>query len=155
LPRRIDRPACSLLPRARRRGEGAHGFTLLEVLVALAIAGMALAALFAAGSSGLFAADTAARTEEALERAQSHLAAVGQDVALLPGKSAGDDGGGYRWHLSVRPLASRSMLSGNGIFAAAAATTLYDVAVAISWREGGRERRVVLRTLRLGGTQTP
>lgn len=155
MPRCIDRPASSTLSRARRREQGARGFTLLEVLVALAIAGMALAALFAAGSSGLFATDAAARTEEALERAQSHLAAVGQDVALLPGNSAGDDGGGYRWHLSVRPLASRRTSTGNGIFGSAATTTLYDVEVAISWREGGRERRVALRTLRLSGTGTP
>jgi hypothetical protein len=31
-------------------------------------------------------------------------------------------------------------------------TTLYEVDVAISWRTGGRERRVALRTLRLAST---
>jgi general secretion pathway protein I len=133
-----------------RRSES--GFTLLEVLVALALAGLALAGLFAAGSTGLFAGDTAARAEEALERAQSHLAAVGRDAALLTGTVEGDDGGGYRWHLSVTPVASRTLSSANGVFGPTATTTLYDVAVAISWREGGRERRVALHTLRLAGT---
>ena len=126
------------------------GFTLLEVLVALVIAGMALAALFAAGSSGLFATDAATRAEEALERAQSHLAAAGRDAALLPGNSSGEDGGGYRWHLVVRPLESRRLSPGNGVFGSAATATLYEVEVAISWREGGHGRRVALRTLRLG-----
>lgn len=139
------------------RGDGReHGFTLLEVLVALAIAGLALTALFTAGSSGLFATDTATRAEEALERAQSHLAAVGRDAALLPGNSSGDDGGGYRWHLRVRPLASRRLSAGNGVFGTATTATLYEIEVAISWRQGGRERRVVLRTLRLANAaQTP
>jgi len=128
------------------------GFTLLEVLVALAIAGLALAGLFAAGSGGLFASDTAAQAEEALERAQSHLAAVGRDAALLPAESSGDDGGGYRWHLSVRPVASRRLSSANGVFGPVTTTTLYEVDVVISWRSGGHERRVALRTLRLAST---
>jgi general secretion pathway protein I len=138
------------LPRgSREKEENGHGFTLLEVLVALAIAGLALVGLFAAGGGGLFATETAARAEEALERAQSHLAAVGRDAALSSGSSSGDDGGGYHWQLSMRPLASRRISSANGIFGTATTTTLYDVEIVVSWRSGGRERRVGLRTLRL------
>src|SRR5690348_3248940 len=92
--------------RGRRRPRAA-GFTLLEVIVALAIAGLAFAALFRAGGTGLFAVDTAGRVEEAVARAQSHLAAVGREAALLQGDSNGDDGGGYHWWLRVRPLAER------------------------------------------------
>ena len=62
------------------------GFTLLEVIVAFAIASLALVGLFQAGSGGVFAVDTAARAEEALQRAQSHLAAVGRDAALVAGR---------------------------------------------------------------------
>ncbi|HJU16489.1 MAG TPA: prepilin-type N-terminal cleavage/methylation domain-containing protein [Stellaceae bacterium] len=127
------------------------GFTLLEVLVALAIAGLALAGLFAAGGTGLFAADTAARAEEALERAQSHLAALGRDGALHAGDSAGEDGGGYRWQLHVHPVASRRVAPANGVFGSAGTTTLYEVEVVISWRAGGHTRRVALRSLRLAG----
>ncbi|MGH7039639.1 MAG: prepilin-type N-terminal cleavage/methylation domain-containing protein [Stellaceae bacterium] len=134
---------------------GAHGFTLLEVLVALAIAALALVALFSAGSSGLFASDRATRAEVALERAQSHLAAVGRDAALLPANASGDDGGGYRWHLAVRPLESRRVSPGNGVFGPATTATLYQITVAVSWRQGGHERRVVLRTLRLAAAGSP
>ena len=67
------------------RAAAATGFTLLEVVVALAIAALALVGLFQAGSGGLFAVDTAARAEEAIQRAQSHLAAVGRDAALVQG----------------------------------------------------------------------
>jgi len=36
------------------------------------------------------------RTDEAIERAQSHLAAFGRAGAITPGEMAGDDGSGYR-----------------------------------------------------------
>src|ERR1700757_2875282 len=102
-----DRHAPTLpLPRALGRGR-VGGFTLLEVVVALAIAGLALVGLFRAGSEGLFAVDAATRAEEAVQRAQSHLAAVGRNAALTEGEFNGDDGGGYRWRLRVTPVSSR------------------------------------------------
>jgi general secretion pathway protein I len=124
------------------------GFTLLEVVVALAIAGLALVGLFRAGSGGLLAVDTAARAEEAVQRAQSHLAAVGRDAALVEGEFTGDDGAGYRWTLRVRPLTTRQSLGQDGI--SPATTTLFSVEVAISWPARAGERSVVLRTSRLG-----
>ena len=123
------------------------GFTLLEVLVALAIAGLALIVLFRAGGEGLFAVDTASRAEEAVERAQSHLAAVGRDAALLQGDFHGNDGGGYRWNLSIKPVARRQVQARSG--SPAFTTTLYDVDVTISWPGHGHDRAVVLRTERV------
>lgn len=131
------------------RGRRAHGFTLLEVLVALAIAGLAFIGLFQAGSGGMFAADTAARAEEAVQRAQSHLAAVGRDAALVEGEFTDDDGGGYQWRLRVRPVGSRQ-LSPAGGGDSTAALTLFDVEVAILWPGRNGARSVVLKTLRLG-----
>jgi general secretion pathway protein I len=124
------------------------GFTLLEVVVAVAIAGLALVGLFQAGSGGLFTTDNAARAEEALQRAQSHLAALGSDAALIEGDQSGDDGGGFRWRLVVEPQAQRPGFAADGT--PGATTTLYAVAVSIAWQSHGHERSVVLRTLRLG-----
>jgi general secretion pathway protein I len=125
-----------------------NGFTLLEVVVALAIAGLALVGLFHAGSGGLFAVDAAAKAEEAVQRAQSHLAAVGRDAAMAEGEFTGDDGAGYRWTLRVRPLSTRQSPGQDGSLSAT--TTLFSVEVAISWPGRAGERSVVLRTLRLG-----
>ena len=124
------------------------GFTLLEVVVALAIAAIALVGLFQAGSGGMFAVDTAARAQEAVQRAQSHLAAVGRDAALVQGDFTDDDGGGYRWQLRVRPVATHQALAPGGN--AAVPATLYDVEVASSWPGRSGDRSVVLKTLRLG-----
>lgn len=123
-----------------------RGFTLLETLVAFVIAALALAVLFRAGGDGLVAVATASRFEEAVQRAQSHLAAVGRDVALLQGESEGDDGGGYRWRLRIVPAAGWNRQPG----AAAGSVTLFDVEVAVSWRAPVAERSVTLRTRRIG-----
>ena len=88
---------------ARERGQQ-KGFTLLEVVVATAIAGLALVGLFKAGTAGVFAGNTASRVEEAIERAQSHLAAFGREGAVVASELEGEDGGGYRWRLRAIPL---------------------------------------------------
>jgi general secretion pathway protein I len=118
--------------------------------VALAIAGLALVGMFEAGGTGLFAADTAARAEEAVERAQSRLAAVGRNAALTAGQFADDDGGGFRWRLSVTPTATRQIPGPDGT--SMSNITLFAVTVEVSWRDRGRERRIALKTLRLGIT---
>jgi len=128
------------------------GFTLLEVVVALAIAAVALVGLFQAGSGGLFAVDTAARVQEAVQRAQSHLAAVGRDAALVEGDFTDEDGGGFRWRLQVRPVGSRQVLTAGAN--ANETQTLFDVEVAISWPGHSGDRAVVLKTLRLGTATT-
>jgi len=132
---------------AAGRKRRAAGFTLLEVVVALAIAGLALIGFFQAGSSGLLAADSAGRVGEAIERAQSHLAALGQSNGVAEGEIEGDDGGGYHWRLRARPIASQQTAA---IDQPGSPMTLLDIEVEISWRAWGRDRLVVLNTRRLG-----
>ena len=126
------------------------GFTLLEVVVALAIAALAIVGLFQAASGGLLAVSTAGRVEEAVQRAQSHLAAVGRSAALIQGEFTDDDGGGYHWRLRSRPVATRQVAAADGN--ATASATLFDVEVAISWPGRSGERSVVLKTMRLSAT---
>jgi general secretion pathway protein I len=126
----------------------ARGFTLLEVLVALVIAGLALAALFRAAGIGLLAVDTATRAEEAVERARSHLDALGRDLSLRQGDFAGEDGGGYHWQIRIRPVATLQALQTNG--APTLTNTLFDVGVTVSWPGRGHDRAVSLKTRRIG-----
>jgi general secretion pathway protein I len=137
------------------------GFTLLEVMVALVIAAIALAVLFQGASAGVLSADTAGRYEIALSRARSHLAAIGEASGLAPVNQDGDDGAGFHWALRVAPVASAPIsaafaTSGTGAAdqapegVAGPRLTLYDVQVTISWMAGGHKRRVRLDSRRLG-----
>ena len=126
------------------------GFTLLEVLVAFAIAAPALALLFGQGVQSVTAAQAAARYQEAISRAQSRLDAL-PDQALEAGVRDGEDGHGFHWRTRIAAAASipaqRQVSPGS---AYAAGTTLYDVTVEVSWAGGGGRRGVTLGTRRLG-----
>jgi len=127
------------------------GFTLLEVLVALVIAGLALSVLFQGTAAGLATTQVAGRYEEALERARSHVAALAAAGALAPVDETGDDGGGYRWRHRVAVVASETPGGPGPSGPRAPTVALYAVSVAITWTaEGGRQRSVALDTERLG-----
>jgi general secretion pathway protein I len=122
-----------------------HGFTLLEVLVAFVIAALALGVLFQGSAGGLRSTQVAGRYEEAVARARSHLAAMGTNSSLIPGKREGDDGDGFHWQVQVRPLATAR--------AAGGPVELYAVSVAVSWMDGatdGSRRVVQLNSDRIG-----
>ncbi|MFI4986210.1 MAG: prepilin-type N-terminal cleavage/methylation domain-containing protein [Alphaproteobacteria bacterium] len=122
-----------------------RGFTLLEVVVALAIAALALAALFQAASGGLDNVATAQHYLTAARKAQNLLAVTGVVSPLAAGVRTGDDGG-YRWQVAVKPvIAGRRAVSGSP-----AVPTLFSIAVRVSWRQGLVTRRVLLETQHLG-----
>ena len=128
---------------ARRR----HGFTLLEVLVALAISALGVGALVEAASGGLTHVVVATQYLTALHHAQSHLASVGVETALAAGEQDGDDGDGYHWRIKITPVLAGARAADVG----RALPSLYAVEVAVRWRRGLVARTVALDTLRLGG----
>jgi general secretion pathway protein I len=130
-----------------------RGFTLLEVIIALIIAGMAAVALFEAAGSGLHETQTASMYDQAIVRAKSRLASATHGTNLAAGDWRGDDGGGFHWRLRMAPLASTS-LRPVGVAGPRAASSipvvLYSVSVWIGWDDGGRERDVRLDTEQIG-----
>lgn len=92
-----DRPAS--LPRRR-------GFTLLEVLVALAVAAIALAALARAGSQTLSAQAVLEERTLALWVADNVLGEMRLETGLLPGRRQGQARMGERdwyWSALIQP----------------------------------------------------
>lgn len=117
---------------------------MVEVLVALAIVGLALGALAAAFGNALTAHETAADAEAALALAEEHLALAA--AAPRPGSAGGNFAGRFAWRTTVARY-------DDGDKAAAPALSLpvlYRVAVSVVWRDGRRSREVTLSTLRLG-----
>jgi len=124
-----------------------QGFALLEVLVALSIAVLALAALFQLGFSGLHSTQAASHYEQAVARARSRLTLAVHAKPLISGVWDGDDGGGFTWHLQVAPIARTMVRPEFGVTARGSTTfplTLYAVGVSIAWRDGDRVRHVDL-----------
>ena len=128
------------------------GFTLIEVLVALAIVAIAFVGTLGVFSGGLSRLDHDHNTQYALLIAQSQLARVGQDIALQDREIAGhgidsqgldsqdderDDG--FTWHIAITPY-------GGG----AGSLFGHRVVVTVSWNEGWQKREVRLETVRLG-----
>ena len=120
------------------------GFTLIEVLVALAIAGLGLALLVAATGAGLESSTAAARHIQAASQAQSRLAQVGLTLPLKKGEYFGDEVGGFHWRVHIGDSISHASAGG------AAALALYPVTVTESWREGAEQKRLSLYSERVG-----
>ena len=120
-----------------------RGFTLLEVLVAFVIAALALGVLFRGTLGGLRTAQVASRYEEAVTRAQSHLAALTAG-GLTPGDRQGEDGNGFHWRVRIAPVG----LTDTG------SSALYAVNVSVSWMDGSR-RSVELDSERIGLAPRP
>ncbi|MBW4025166.1 MAG: prepilin-type N-terminal cleavage/methylation domain-containing protein [Proteobacteria bacterium] len=130
------------------------GFTILEVLVALVIAALALGALFSGAISGLRSAQLSVDYADAVARARSHLAVVGIGAPMVAMTQEGDDGDGFRWRLRIRPLATITLASQADALAAAGTppprVALYSVSVVITWTKDGGMRQVQLKTERIG-----
>jgi general secretion pathway protein I len=128
--------------------------TLLEVIIALIIAGMAAVGLFEAAGTGLHATQTASLYDQAVVRAKSRLAAATHGTKLAAGDWRGDDGGGFHWRLHVAPLATAAVRP-TGLAGPRAAQSipvvLYGVSVLVGWTEGGTSRDVRLDTEQVGG----
>jgi general secretion pathway protein I len=124
-----------------------RGFTLLEVLIAFVIAALALGVMFEAAVGALHASHTAAQYDEAVTRARSRLAMATSGGALMPGDWTGDDGGGYRWHLHIAPIASSTPNPGVG---SPMPLALYSVSVTVTWPDGDQTREVRLVSEQIG-----
>jgi general secretion pathway protein I len=130
-----------------------RGFTLLEAIIAFAIAALALGVMFRAAGGGVMAVATAGRYEEAVSRAKSHMAAIGRDGPLTETTAEGDDGSGYHWRIRVVAVGTANPATNTPapfLQASARRPTLFSVEVGVSWTESGRKRELLLQSQRLG-----
>ena|ERR1700730_16399905 len=79
-----------------------RGFTLIEILVALIIAGIGLAALMGLMSSGLRLSGDSTRVARETSLARSALERFGSDLPVEPGIMAGEMSEGFRWRSEIR-----------------------------------------------------
>jgi general secretion pathway protein I len=125
----------------------AAGFTLVEVIVAIAILSLALGVLLNAISGGLRTTSQAERMAEAGSLAQSLLAQVGTELPIRPGQSTGEFPDGFRWRLSMQSFGDATEREVWPVGA-------YTISAEVSWDDGAPPRSYALTTLRLGPKDT-
>jgi general secretion pathway protein I len=133
--------------RPRRRGNPEAGFTLIEIVVAFAVAALLLGALYQIFSTALRSGATAEHYSRAVLLAESALEASGAALDLAALDELEQIGGRYERRTRVR--ARPDLVSGSrdgGVM-------LYEVEVSVTWNEGPRTRSVELSSLRLGAAR--
>ena len=141
-----------------RRGDGMvrvatgrssqRGYTLLEIIVAFAVLGLALTLLLGTLSGSTRQVRWAADSGRAALHAQSLLDETGVGEVLKPGRRAGEfEGGRYRWVLDVAPHVDRSRPPPRTVDAFA--PQLLQLQLTVLWGEGGPRERLQLQSLRL------
>jgi general secretion pathway protein I len=116
------------------------GFTLVEVLVALAILAIAFGFAFRALSGGFDRLDRDQKNADALLLAQSTLARVGHDIALADGAVDGRTNDGFWWQIATAPYGDTQDLPPGRLIG-------HRVEVTIAWSERHQRREVRLTSL--------
>ncbi len=135
---------------SKRAKPSERGFTLLEVLVAFAIASLGLMGLFRSSSAGLGNVAIAGRTIEATGLAQAMLATIGQTAPLVSGTATGAGPGDYTWQSTVTLDRSSPPAAGG-----TARTGLYRVEIVVAWPAGRGQRTVGLSGYRTAPDERP
>jgi general secretion pathway protein I len=124
------------------------GFSLIEVLVALVIVGLAMTAIAGVFGNGLVGHRTASDAETALALAEERLALAAATATLRAGSDGGVFAGRFAWQTTVSRYEDRDDVK--QAVQSNATLVLYRIAVDIAWRDGRRSRQLALSTLRLG-----
>ena len=139
------------MPSCRPR-PAAAGFSLIETLVALAIVGMALAAIAQVFGTGLLGHRVSEAAATALTLAESQIATASA-APLAPRQSEGNFAENFHWRLTVALFDDPQKKLAGLSTEPAATLRLYRISVAVDWRDGWRQRQLALSTLRLGPAQ--
>lgn len=129
--------------RASRR----RGFTLIEVVAALAVLAVAVGLCLQIATSALRQTRQAAEHTQAALLAQSLLDAAGTGERIRPGRTSGRLDEGYRWELEVTPYEGDLVREG-ALVPTLLAVRLYRLELSLSWDVGRDQRTVRFSTLR-------
>ncbi|MGL4397059.1 MAG: prepilin-type N-terminal cleavage/methylation domain-containing protein [Hyphomicrobium sp.] len=135
----------AMMPMERHDVRTDSGFTLIEVLVSIAVLVVAVSVLQTGFGGGWRTMRAADQEWQALMIAKSRLAASGIETPLEAGTSASDVAGQYRWRVIVEPVA------GNVADADAALPKGFWTIAEVRWNDGraASERQIRLKTFKL------
>jgi len=127
------------------------GFTLLEVMVALAILGIGIVTVLELFAGGLRLGVKASRYTQATIYAQNVMSRLFAQTSLDDGEESGELPGGYAWRSRIQeihPDDDRSRLQPNRQNQTDL-VHLKELEVSVSWSENRGEQSLVLHSLRM------
>ncbi len=131
--RRSIYPAKPLTPKG--------GFTLLEVLVALAVLGIALAVIFQLFSANLRGLTAADEYVNAVIKAESKMREILDDNALEEKTWSEDTGDGYKIDAAITSAAPERTED--------LQVKLLEINISVRWTSGFKERTTTLKAMKL------
>lgn len=119
------------------------GFTLLEVVVAMAIVGLGVVTLFEIFSLGLRLGTKSSERTQAIAYSRQAIDEFLTRRTVNEGVSEGSFGEKYRWRLQVKPLQEHGQLSSS------TGWDLKEITLKMRFQEREGEKEVEMKTLRL------
>jgi general secretion pathway protein I len=129
---------------------GHRGFTLLEVLVALTILGLGIVTLLQIFSQGLRLGARSAVRSETVSSAARVMDGLLAQKQLAEGSQSGTVGNGGRWNAQVQAVRDATPALN-----LASSWELKEVALEMTVNDGGIDRRIDFKTLRLTKKGSP
>ena len=144
-------PKATTFPGGRGAGR-AHGFSLLEVLVAFTLFSLAMAVLMQIFSRGVNSAALTDHYAKATMYAESKLASAGLEEALREGSNSGKFDDGFAWQVSIKPFQDLAPKDQQSLdFEKLFFNQLFEIESRVTFiTDDNKERSVVLTTLQLG-----
>lgn len=132
-------------PSGTGRSASSEGFTLIEVLIAVAILGVSLAVILSGFSTSLDRMQETRDRTAALALAQSLMDRVGVDLPMSEGRREGtSEDGRLAWRIESESYGSDADRD-------AWPAEAYEVAASVSWQDGAES--IELRSLKVGRKQ--
>ncbi|MBE5316334.1 MAG: prepilin-type N-terminal cleavage/methylation domain-containing protein [Xanthomonadales bacterium] len=124
-----------------------RGFTLIEVVIALAVFAVAVGVCMQIATAGLRQSRIAAEQTQAALLAQSLLDMHGVGERLEPGRSSGRLEGDYQWDIEITPY-EVPLQTDSPLAPGFSAVQLFRLDLTIRWPAGQNERSARFSTLR-------
>ncbi len=130
-----------------RSRAGSAGFTLIEILVALALLGLTIGAIASVLSDSARRYSAAGNAQTALSLAEDKLESAGVTEPLRVGQTEGQFDERFSWRVAVTNY--RDKPPAGAAAAQSDVLGLFRIEVTVGWREGVRDRQIALSTVRL------
>jgi len=122
------------------------GFTLIEVLVALAILGVGLSVIIELFSGGLRLGKASEEYTKAANHGRMKLEEISTQKDIAEGREEGDYDDGFLWQVDVKKIVTLPMEKDPDF---KPPVDLFQVKINILWKSGSKERSISLESYKM------